>query len=182
MSQRRSSAERDGKKGSQAAARRADAFGLGVSRRVLLTGAAAIGGAAVGWTLLRPSPSVAGPTVTVWKSSECGCCGGWVSYMRTLGYKVDVHDIADVGSRKTAQGIPEELWSCHTSEIAGYLIEGHVPEAAIVKLLKERPDFKGLALPGMEPGAPGMDGTPGTYRVLAFDREGRSRLFLTTGV
>lgn len=154
-----------------------------VSRRSLLTGSAvAAGAAAVIWTVLRASPSVAGPTVTVWKSSECTCCGGWVAYMRNRGYKVNVHEMEDVNARKTALGIPEQLWSCHTSEIDNYLIEGHVPEAAIAKLLKERPDVKGLALPGMQSGAPGMDGAPGTYRVLAFDRDGRSRLFLTTGV
>lgn len=102
--------------------------------------------------------------------------------MRKLGYKVDVNDLGDVGPKKIALGVPEELWSCHTSVIGDYVIEGHVPEAAIVKLLKEQPDVRGLALPGMEPGSPGMDGTPGVYRVLAFDRTGRSRLFLATGV
>ncbi len=154
----------------------------GVSRRALLTGSAvAAGAAAVAWTLLRAPPSVAGPTVTVWKSAECTCCGGWVSYMRGHGYKVDVHEMEDVNARKAALGIPEQLWSCHTSEIDGYLIEGHVPEAAIAKLLKDRPEVKGLALPGMQSGAPGMDGAPGIYRVLAFDREGHSRLFLVTG-
>ncbi len=174
---------RDGSKGSQAAVRRSDALGSGVSRRALLTGAAvAVGGATVAWTMLHASPSVARATVTVWKSSDCTCCGGWGAYMRKLGYEVDVNELEDVASKKTALGIPEELWSCHTSEIDDYLIEGHVPEPAIAKLLTERPDIKGLALPGMEPGAPGMGGTPGTYRVLAFDRDGRSRLFLMTGV
>ncbi len=154
-----------------------------VSRRTLLTGSAvAAGAAAVAWTMFRANSSVAGPTVTVWKSSECTCCGGWVAYMRNRGYKVDVHEMEDVNARKTALAIPEQLWSCHTSEINGYLIEGHVPEAAIAKLLKEHPDVKGLALPGMQSGAPGMDGAPGIYRVLAFDRDGHSRLFLATGV
>jgi hypothetical protein len=154
-----------------------------VSRRALLAGAAvAVGGAAAAWTMLRASPSAAGPVVTVWKSPECGCCGGWVAYMRKLGYKVEVNDLDDVSSKKVALGVPEELWSCHTSAIGDYAIEGHVPEAAIAKLLREHPDVRGLALPGMEPGSPGMDGEPGVYRVLAFDRNGRSRLFLATGV
>jgi len=100
--------------------------------------------------------------------------------MRKLGYKVDVNELEDVASKKTAMGVPEELWSCHTSKVGDYLIEGHVPEPAMAKLLTERPNVKGLALPGMEQGAPGMGGAPGTYRVLAFDRDGRSRLFLTT--
>ena len=173
---------RDGSKGDQEAAPHSEALRSGVSRRALLTSAAvAVGGAAVAWTILRASPSVARPTVTVWKSSDCTCCGGWVAYMRKLGYKVDVNELEDVASKKAAQGIPEELWSCHTSKIGDYLIEGHVPEPAIAKLLTEGPNVKGLALPGMEPGSPGMGGAPGTYRVLAFDRDGRSRLFLITG-
>ncbi len=165
------------------APRKSETLRAGVSRRALLTGAAvAVGGAAATWTMLRPSPAAAGPTVTVWKSPECGCCGGWIAYMRKLGYRVDVNDLDDISAKKIALGVPEELWSCHTSTIGDYVIEGHVPEAAIAKLLKEHPDVRGLALPGMEPGAPGMDGKPGLYRILAFDRDGRSRLFLMTGV
>ena len=157
--------------------------GIGVSRRVLVIGAAAtVGGSAVAWWMLRPSAALAGPAVTVWKSPECECCGGWVSYMRSRGYEVTVNNVEDPDHYKEVLGIPDDLQSCHTSRIEGYLVEGHVPEAAVAKLLKERPDIKGIALPGMQQGAPGMDGKPGTYEVLAFGKDGRSRPFMRTGV
>lgn len=159
------------------------AAGISVSRRALMIGlAATVGGGAVAWTMLRPSPSLGRAAVTVWKSPECGCCGGWVSYMRGHGYEVTVNDVEDTGHLKEVLGIPEDLQSCHTSRVEGYLVEGHVPEAAVAKLLKERPDIKGLALPGMPVGAPGMDGKSGTYEVLAFGKDGRRRPFMTAGV
>lgn len=150
----------------------------GVSRRALLWGLVVAGaGGAIGWNIFGAAPTASGPAVTVWKSPTCGCCGEWVSYMRRKGYAVAVHVVDDPYEIKQRLGVPDELWSCHTALIDGYVVEGHVPEMAIVKLLAERPALKGIALPGMPEGSPGMDGVPGRYRVVGFTADGRSRFF-----
>jgi hypothetical protein len=117
-------------------------------------------------------------TVTVYKNRACGCCGGWVAHMRASGFEVRVHDVADVTPHKQWLGVPMELASCHTAEVGGYAIEGHVPAADIRRLLAERPaGARGLALPGMVQGSPGMDGPRTAYSTLLFDSKGRARAF-----
>lgn len=96
--------------------------------------------------------------VTTYKSPFCGCCKGWTSYMEEKSYAVDVKEVEDLDVIKQQFNIPTDLESCHTSEIEGYVVEGHVPEEAIAKLLAERPDIKGIALAGMPSGTPGMPG------------------------
>jgi hypothetical protein len=157
----------------------AESTGFG-RRRLIIGGVSALAGGGAAWWLLRPAASLAGPEVTVWKSPLCGCCGGWIAYMQGRGYKVTVNNVEDLDRYRQMLGVPDSLLSCHTARVAGYLVEGHVPEPAVARLLRERPDIKGIALPGMPVGAPGMDGKPGTYEVLAFDKDGRSRLFLKT--
>jgi hypothetical protein len=102
--------------------------------------------------------------------------------MRGKGYPVSVNIVADPDTIKASFGIPEPLYSCHTAKVDGYLIEGHVPEKAVAKLLAERPALKGIALPGMPQGSPGMDGPPGIYRIVSFDTNGRIRGFAQVGV
>ena len=156
---------------------------LGVSRRALLISATvAAGGGALAWTLLGSTESAGAGTITVWKSPTCGCCTGWVSYMRGKGYRVNVNSVDDTVPTKVRLGIPEKLHSCHTSKIGDYIIEGHVPAGAIEKLLAERPALKGIALPGMPEGAPGMDGSPGIYHVVAFTADGHLAGFANVGV
>ena len=151
----------------------------GVSRRTLMFGAVvAAGGGAIGWSLLGSSEPANAQTITVWKSSTCGCCGEWTSYMRRRGYRVIVNNVSDPDSIKRSFGIPGALYSCHTSKIGNYLVEGHVPEAAVAKLLEEQPEIKGIALPGMPSESPGMDGPPGVYRVIAFSADGGARRFM----
>ncbi len=155
----------------------------GLSRRALLLGSVVVGGGGVfAWRVLgSPQPAKAG-TITVWKSPTCGCCGGWVDYMRGKGYQVSVNLVADSDAIKATLGVPAALYSCHTAKIDNYLVEGHVPEAAVAKLLAERPNLKGIALPGMPAGSPGMDGVAGTYRVVGFDANGRIHRFAEVGV
>lgn len=155
----------------------------GISRRALLLGSVAVGsGGVFAWSVFgSPRPANAG-TITVWKSPTCGCCGGWVEYMRGKGYQVGVNLVTDPDAIKASFGIPVSVYSCHTAKIDDYLVEGHVPEAAIAKLLAERPNLKGIALPGMPAGSPGMDGVPGIYRVVGFDANGRIRRFAEVGV
>lgn len=93
-------------------------------------------------------------------TSECGCCGVYVSYLSKNIADTQKNSIPSyqLGSIKDKYGIPQSLSSCHTSEIEGYVVEGHVPFEAIEKLLAERPDIAGIALPGMPSGTPGMPG------------------------
>lgn len=155
----------------------------GLSRRALLLGAVAVGGGGVfAWSMLGSTPSAQAGTITVWKSPTCGCCGGWVDYMRGKGYQVTVNEVSDPDGIKASLGVPNAVYSCHTARIDGYLVEGHVPEAAVAKLLAERPKLKGIALPGMPEGSPGMNGSPGRYRVVGFDANGRIHRFAEVGV
>lgn len=117
------------------------------------------------------------PAMTVTKDPNCGCCGGWVDYMRQAGFTVDVVETADLNPIKTRLGVPEDLASCHTAEIGGYVIEGHVPHPAIRKLLAEKPRAIGLAVPGMPQSSPGMDvpGATDSYDVILFGASGQKR-------
>lgn len=103
------------------------------------------------------------PLVKVYKDPNCGCCGGWAEHMRAAGFPVEIHDTSDMASVKQRLGIGEGMMSCHTAEIDGYVVEGHVPVSAIRKLLAERPRARGLVLPGMPVGSPGME-SPDGYR------------------
>ena len=123
------------------------------------------------------------PVLHVTKSPTCGCCGEWVRLARAEDFATQVEDTHDIHAAKEAAGVPEALWSCHTAEIAGYVIEGHVPFAAIEKLLAERPDISGLAVPGMPAGSPGMGSDPSAvFDVIAFGGSaGDGAVFFTTG-
>ena len=113
------------------------------------------------------------PLVSVYKSPACGCCGEWIKHMRANGFRVETRDLADVTPIKSRYGVPYGLGSCHTAVVEGYAIEGHVPAADVQKLLRERPKLKGLAVPGMVAGSPGMEqGAPQPYATLAFDDRG----------
>jgi hypothetical protein len=107
--------------------------------------------------------------ITVHKDPNCGCCSKWVDHLRAAGFSVDAQDTTDLARVKQEHGVPPELASCHTAIVGGYVIEGHVPALAIRRLLAERPDAKGLAVPGMPIGSPGMEGgAPQPYVVVLF--------------
>lgn len=136
------------------------------ARRTFLGAAAALAAAAA-----LPARAQRSPPVTVYKSPSCGCCGEWVAHMRAAGFAVAVHELADVTPIKRRHAVPDRLASCHTALVAGYVIEGHVPAADVQRLLRERPAARGLAVPGMVPGSPGMSGRPEPYQTLAFQGE-----------
>lgn len=117
-------------------------------------------------------PALAGEAMTVYRSPNCGCCGGWVDYMKAKGHESKVVLQDDVTPTKERLKVPEAMQSCHTAVIDGYVIEGHVPVEAIDKLLKERPKVTGLAAPGMPQGSPGMSGRPDPFTVYAFGPDG----------
>lgn len=116
--------------------------------------------------------------ITVHKSPYCGCCKGWVDYLRRNGFEVATNDTVDMDSVKQQFHVPGEVASCHTALIDGYVIEGHVPVDAIRRLLKERPDVAGISAPGMPANSPGMGSdTPRGYNVVTFTRQGDIDLF-----
>lgn len=128
-------------------------------------------------------PGATTQVVEVWKSPTCGCCGGWVEHMRANGFTVEVHDVADpreLAAVKADLGITSDLASCHTARIGEAVFEGHVPADAVRRFLASESGERGLAVPGMPIGSPGME-IPGraadAYEVLAFDDEGSVRVF-----
>lgn len=111
--------------------------------------------------------------VEVYKSPYCGCCSKWVQHLQENGFAVKTVDVKDVGEYRKRLGVPGALGSCHTAQVEGYAIEGHVPAKDIKRLLAERPKAKGLAVPSMPPGSPGMEGSRSIpYAVLLFDASG----------
>ncbi|MBA1158846.1 DUF411 domain-containing protein [Microvirga mediterraneensis] len=116
------------------------------------------------------------PKVVVTKDPNCGCCGGWVDHLKAAGFPVEVVTTPQVNRVKVRLGVPDDLASCHTAEVGGYVIEGHVPADAIKRLLAEKPQAKGLAVPGMPVGSPGMEVTGvanDTYDVVLFGSSGQ---------
>ena len=120
----------------------------------------------------------AAPQVYVFKTPTCGCCSKWVEHLRANGFDVNVQDVTSTAEYRRKYGVPEKLQSCHTAVVSGYAIEGHVPAQEIQRLLKNRPKAKGLAVPGMPAGSPGMEGPRSdAYAVLIFDGEGRASVY-----
>ncbi len=151
-----------------------------MKRRLLLTAAAA---AAAGAALFPLRGLAQGPRVPVevWKSPTCGCCKDWIVHMEKAGFAFTVHDTGNTAVRKRL-GVAERHGSCHTARVAGYAIEGHVPAREVQRLLADKPDALGLAVPGMPIGSPGMDGPEyggreDTYDVLLLLRDGGTRVF-----
>jgi hypothetical protein len=127
---------------------------------------------------LSVTVSAAGPEVTVYKVATCTCCNKWAEHLRKNGFQVTVHEVGDTARYQREYGVPNALRSCHTALVAGYTMEGHVPAAEILRLLKERPSAKGLAVPGMPLGSPGMEGSrKDAYDVVLFQSDGRTAVY-----
>ena len=128
--------------------------------------------------LLAPLPLLAAE-VTVYKSPSCGCCKKWIRHLEQNGFSVKTHDTQNVVPYKIQHGISPRLASCHTAVVDGYVIEGHVPASDIKRLLTERPAVKGLTVPGMPIGSPGMEqgARQDRYDVLTFDAKGGTKVF-----
>ena len=116
--------------------------------------------------------------MTVFKTKTCGCCGKWVDHMRANGFRVTVNEVPSTAEYRKKHGVPEKLQSCHTALVSGDTIEGHVPAEAILRLLKEKSGFKGLAVPGMPMGSPGMEGPHSdAYSVVGFKPDGSAAIY-----
>ncbi len=116
--------------------------------------------------------------IVVYKSPTCGCCGKWVEHMEKAGFSVDVENMRDVAPIKRELGIPGRMQSCHTAKVGDYFVEGHVPADLVKRLLADKPDIKGLAVPGMPMGSPGMEGPrKDPYDVIAIGKDGGYRVY-----
>ena len=161
----------DGARASDGAPASHDAHALHAS------GEAAAGAASEATTTLAAAPPRALadvlPRALVYKTPSCGCCNLWVDHMREAGFEVDARDLNDIIPVKIDAGVPPRMSSCHTALIDGYVVEGHIPAEHVKRLLEERPDVVGIAVPGMPIGSPGMEGIGARpYQVLSWDHEG----------
>jgi hypothetical protein len=142
-----------------------------MNRRQFLTAGGALLACATAPALASPHAD----TMIVHFDPGCGCCSDWVAHIREAGFTVETRATRQMSRIKDDLGIPPELASCHTGEIAGYIVEGHVPADAVMRLLRERPDAAGISVPGMPIGSPGME-VPGmdndSYAVVLFGAGG----------
>ena len=117
----------------------------------------------------------------VYQSPYCGCCSIYVKYLKKESkLKVDVIEMNDISPIKEKYGVPNDLGSCHTVVIGDYFIEGHIPFEAIAKLMEEKPDIAGIAMPGMPSGSPGMPGSKkGSFVIYAVNEDGSYDEFMT---
>ena len=143
-------------------------FEASLTRRAALLSAAA-------FLLVRDANAAEEQVVTVYKDVRCGCCSGWMQHLQNNGFVPKAVNTANVDAVKSQFGVPADLATCHTAQVGGYIVEGHVPAAAIKRLFVERPNATGLAVAGMPVGSPGMEGgRPERYDVVLFGPSGRS--------
>ncbi|MEE8443694.1 MAG: DUF411 domain-containing protein [Dehalococcoidia bacterium] len=118
-------------------------------------------------------------SVVIYESPTCGCCAQYNAYLKKEGFDVEARYLDDLSPVKNKYEIPQELLACHTATVGGYIIEGHVPVEVIEKLLTDKPAIRGVALPGMPAGSPGMPGgTKQPFDIYALTEEG-SRFYMT---
>ena len=130
---------------------------------------------------LRALADDAAKTGTLYKDPDCGCCEDYAKYLRQNGFEIKIVPTGELPQLRAEQGVPEEMAGCHMTLIDGYVVEGHVPAAMINRLLGERPTIRGISLPGMPMGSPGMSGEKtGPFTVLEIATEnphGDARVF-----
>ena len=132
------------------------------------------------FVLLGHQPVIAAdlPEITIYRTAACKCCGRWVDHLSENGFPVKVEQVTDLKKVEPRRKVPPKLLACHTAVIDGYIVEGHVPAADIKRLLIERPQVTGVAVPGMPRGSPGMESIQkDPYNVLTFDRFGKTEVY-----
>ncbi|WP_119681958.1 DUF411 domain-containing protein [Indioceanicola profundi] len=137
---------------------------------------------ALSLALLSPTAAFAqsGKEAILYKNPQCGCCEGHAKHLRENGFEVKVVPSHDLPLIKQQQNVPPELAGCHTLLVDGYVVEGHVSATTIKKLLEERPEVKGISLPGMPLGSPGMEGPKlAPFEIYAFKADGSTSLYVT---
>lgn len=162
---------------------------LGVNARLIVTGLVWSGLALTGCAGVNPSAlsqssrgaeQVAlAQELTVFRSPTCGCCGQWIEHMEAAGFQVQDNLTEDMNAVKTQYGVPANLASCHTTLADGYVVEGHIPAEDVQRLLAEKPDVAGIAVPGMPIGSPGMESGDYVepYTVFSFTESGETAAF-----
>lgn len=126
-----------------------------------------------------PAQEIASQKITLYKSQTCGCCALYTKYAMGKGYAVEVKDMQNMASIKEQNQIPQSMTSCHTMMVGDYFVEGHIPLEAVEKMMKEKPDIRGIAMPGMPPGSPGMPGSPsGEFIIYAIKKDGTFAEFM----
>ena len=149
-------------------------------RSVLRLAVAGLGAVSLGTSSVAYA---AAETITVWKTPTCGCCKAWVAHLRKNGFDVVTNDVSDTTAIRKKLGLPDQYGSCHTAKLGEYVIEGHVPAEDIRKLWQDKPKARGLAVPNMPLGSPGMEGVDSyagirhAYNVLLVLNDGSSRVF-----
>lgn len=125
------------------------------------------------------APQSMATKITVYKDPDCDCCTSWIEHLRKHGFDVVANDTRDMSAPKRTGRVPEQLRTCHTAFVNGYVVEGHVPAADIQRMLKEKPKIAGIAVPGMPAGSPGMEvgNKKDKYDVIAFARDGRTSVY-----
>ena len=142
-----------------------------ITRRLLLLSTVSLA--------MTDSVRAASITVTLYKNPECGCCEGYVDYLRHFGFEVTSEATNDLAEISRKAGIPPEFQGCHTAFIGDYVVDGHVPIEAIDKLLAKHPAVKGITLPGMPAGSPGMFGEKiGPLTIYAIGQDGKPSVFM----
>lgn len=116
-------------------------------------------------------------SATLYKNPWCGCCTEYGAYLERHGFEVAVEDVPDLAPIKRQAGVPPQLEGCHTLMVDGYVVEGHVPVATLLRLLSEKPDIKGISLPGMPAGSPGMSGEKAAPFTIYEIDEGRPEVY-----
>lgn len=153
--------------------------GAAVVAATLFAGYGAMGAQSQsGITLASAAVAEDAPLVTLYKNPTCACCADWADHMSANGFRVEIKDGVDLTKVKQELGVPFTLSSCHTAEVGGYALEGHVPADEVRRLLDERPGIAGLAVPGMPAGVPGMPGEGlGSYDIVAFQSDGATHVY-----
>lgn len=150
-----------------------------MKRRAFIAGVLA--SSAFAAPLMAAETGTATPKVVVAKSPTCGCCGAWVDHMRAAGFEVEVQEVPDeaLAAIKDRVGLTPEQRSCHTAMVGDYVVEGHVPADDVKRLLAERPRARGLAVPGMPAGSPGMEmgDMRDAYDTLLIGPDGEASVF-----
>lgn len=118
-------------------------------------------------------------TIMVYKSPTCGCCTEWVKHLEENGFEMMSHNVQNMGKYKEKANLPHGMGSCHTAFVDGYAIEGHVPASDIKRMLTEKPDIRGIAVPGMPMGSPGMEygDRKDAYQTISYTRDGHKSVF-----
>ncbi len=162
-----------------------------VSRsKVFVISLAIAGLVLVGWTVAKETdfaapenvfstPAALVSEITVFRSPTCSCCGQWIAHAEAAGFQVKDEITEDMSAIKQQYGVPDSLTSCHTTVVGDYVIEGHVPAEDVKRLLAEKPDIAGIAVPGMPVGSPGMESGDYVepYTVFSFTESGETAAF-----